>query len=171
MRGGCLGIFVVAALLSGCASGPTGNVALTDNVKPGGSRLIIYRSSSLGFAVMPNYALDGRVIGGSQAAGFLSCDLPPGRHEVAVNNLPLSTNLFGQGSEKVSLDLRAGSTTYLCRLAADGNHNARCDHADPGHGKPGPLRRRRPASERRIMWRGVIRKSLDHGRNFWEESA
>ena len=62
---------------------------------------------------MPNYAVDGRVIGGSQAAGFLSCDLPPGRHEVAVNNLPLSTNLFGQGSEKVSLDLRAGSTTYL----------------------------------------------------------
>lgn len=62
---------------------------------------------------MPNYAVDGRVIGGSQAAGFVSCDLPPGRHEVAVNNLPLSTNLFGQGSEKVSIDLRSGSTTYL----------------------------------------------------------
>ncbi|QQN64905.1 hypothetical protein JIR23_03550 [Bradyrhizobium diazoefficiens] len=107
------GIFVVAALLSGCASGPTGNIALTDNVKPSGSRLIIYRSSALGFAVMPNYAVDGRVIGGSQAAGFVSCDLPPGRHEVAVNNLPLSTNLFGQGSEKVSIDLRAGTTTYL----------------------------------------------------------
>lgn len=62
---------------------------------------------------MPNYAVDGRVIGGSQAAGFLSCDLPPVRHDVAVNNLPLSSNLFGQGSEKVSIDLRAGSTTYL----------------------------------------------------------
>jgi hypothetical protein len=113
MRCGVLSVFVVATYLSGCASGPTGNVALTDNVKPSGSRLIIYRSSALGFAVMPNYAVDGRVIGGSQAAGFLSCDLPPGRHEIAVNNLPLSTNLFGQGSEKVSLDLRAGSTTYL----------------------------------------------------------
>jgi hypothetical protein len=113
MRRGYLGIFVVAALLSGCASGPTGDLALTNNVKPNGSRLIIYRSSALGFAVMPNYAVDGRVIGGSQAAGFLACDLPPGRHEVAVNNMPLSTNLFGQGSEKVSLDLRAGSTTYL----------------------------------------------------------
>lgn len=113
MRRRYLGIFAVAALLSGCASGPTGNVALTDNVKPSGSRLVIYRSSALGFAVMPNYAVDGRVIGGSQAAGFVSCDLPPGRHEVAVNNLPLSTNLFGQGSEKVSIDLRSGSTTYL----------------------------------------------------------
>jgi len=110
---GLVGIFVVATLLAGCASGQLGDAALTDNVKSNTARLVVYRSSALGFAVMPNYAVDGRVIGGSQAAGFVSCDLPPGRHEVAVNNLPLSTNLFGQGSEKVSLDLRAGSTTYL----------------------------------------------------------
>ncbi|WP_453948182.1 DUF2846 domain-containing protein [Bradyrhizobium sp. USDA 377] len=106
-------MFVVATLLAGCASGPMGSAALTDNVKSNTARLVVYRSSALGFAVMPNYAVDGRVIGGSQAAGFVSCDLPPGRHEVAVNNLPLSSNLFGQGSEKVSVDLRAGTTTYL----------------------------------------------------------
>ena len=113
MRGGYLGICGVAALLAGCASGPMGGVALTDNVKANAARLVIYRSSALGFAVQPNYAVDGRVIGGSQAAGFVACELPPGRHEVAVNNLPLSSNLFGQGSEKMSIDLRAGSTTYL----------------------------------------------------------
>jgi hypothetical protein len=90
-----------------------GGEALTDNVKASSARLVVYRSSALGFAVQPNYAVDGRVIGGSQAAGFLACDLAPGRHEVAVNNLPLSTNLFGQGSEKMSVELRAGSTTYL----------------------------------------------------------
>lgn len=110
---GLLGIFAVATLLAGCASGQLGNAALTDSVKSNTARLVVYRSSALGFAVMPNYAVDGRVIGGSQAAGFVSCDLPPGRHEVAVNNLPLSTNLFGQGSEKLNLDLLAGSTTYL----------------------------------------------------------
>jgi len=110
---GCVGILVAAAFLSGCASGPMGGQALTDNVGSNTARLVVYRTSALGFAVQPNYAVDGRVIGGSQAAGFLACDLAPGRHEVAVNNLPLSTNLFGQGSEKVSLDLRAGSTTYL----------------------------------------------------------
>ncbi|RXG98004.1 DUF2846 domain-containing protein [Bradyrhizobium zhanjiangense] len=108
-----VGIFAVATLLAGCASGPMGDQALTENVKSNTARLVVYRSSALGFAVQPNYAVDGRVIGGSQAAGFLVCDLPPGRHEVAVNNLPLSSNLFGQGSEKVSLELRAGSTTYL----------------------------------------------------------
>ncbi|MBR0829256.1 DUF2846 domain-containing protein [Bradyrhizobium manausense] len=109
----CLGIFAVAAFLAGCASGPMGGQALTDNVKSGAARLVVYRSSALAFAIQPNYAVDGRVIGGSQAAGFIACELPPGRHEVAVNNLPLSSNLFGQGSEKVSVDLRAGSTTYL----------------------------------------------------------
>jgi hypothetical protein len=67
----------------------------------------------MGFAIQPDYVVDGRAIAGSQPAGFVVCDLTPGRHEVAVANLPLSTNLFGNGSEKVSVDLRAGSTAYL----------------------------------------------------------
>jgi hypothetical protein len=110
---GHLGIFVVAACLAGCASGPTGNMTLTDSVRPGATRLVIYRASTFGFAVQPNYVVDGRVIAGSQPAGFVVCDLPPGPHEVAVSNMPLSTNLFGHGSEKVSVDLRAGGTAYL----------------------------------------------------------
>lgn len=106
---GCRGLFAVAMLLAGCASGPMGGAALTDNVKSNTARLVVYRTSALGFAVQPNYAVDGRVIGGSQAAGFVACELPPGRHEVVVNNLPLSSNLFGQGSEKVSLDCVAAA--------------------------------------------------------------
>jgi hypothetical protein len=110
---GHLGIFVAAGFLAGCASGPTGGETLTDSVKSGASRLVIYRSSAMGFAVQPNYVIDGRVIAGSQPAGFVACDLAPGRHEVAVANMPLSSNLFGHGSEKVSIDLRPGSTAYL----------------------------------------------------------
>lgn len=107
------GIFVIAACLAGCASGPMGGVALTDNVKPSASRLVIYRTSALGFAIQPNYTVDGRVVANSQPGGFVMCDLAPGSHEVAVGNLPLSTNLFGHGSEKVSIELRPGSTVYL----------------------------------------------------------
>ena len=110
---GCVGVFVAASLLAGCASGPMGGEALTDSVRSSAARLVIYRTSALGFAVQPNYVVDGRAIAGSQPGGFVVCDLPPGRHEVAVNNMPLSTNLFGHGSEKVSIDLRAGSTAYL----------------------------------------------------------
>lgn len=110
---GYLGLLVAATCLTGCASGPTGNLALTDSVRPGASRLVIYRTSVMGFAIQPNYMVDGRVVAGSQPAGFVSCDLAPGPHEVAVGNMPLSTNLFGHGSEKVSVDLRPGSTVYL----------------------------------------------------------
>jgi hypothetical protein len=67
----------------------------------------------MGFAVQPDYVVDGRVIAASQADGFVACDLPPGHHEVAVANMPLSSNLFGHGSEKMSIDLRPGSTAYL----------------------------------------------------------
>jgi hypothetical protein len=110
---GYLAIFVAAAFLAGCASGPTGGEILTGSVKSSAARLVIYRTSSLGFALQPNYVVDGRVIADSQPAGFVMCDLPPGRHEVVVGNLPLSTNLFGRGSEKVTVDLRPGSTAYL----------------------------------------------------------
>ncbi|HTO63277.1 MAG TPA: DUF2846 domain-containing protein [Bradyrhizobium sp.] len=86
---------------------------MTDSVKSSAARLVIYRSSAMGFAVQPNYVIDGQVIAGSQPAGFVACDLTPGRHEVAVANMPLSSNLFGHGSEKVTVDLRGGNTVYL----------------------------------------------------------
>jgi hypothetical protein len=40
------------------------------------------------------------------------CELPPGRHEVAVGNMSFNVNVFG-GSDKATLDLRPGTTTYL----------------------------------------------------------
>jgi hypothetical protein len=104
---------VAAAFLAGCASGPTGGDVLTGSVRSSAARLVIYRASAFGFAIQPNYVVDGKVIAGSQAAGFVVCDLPPGHHEVAVANLPLSNNLFGRGSEKMTVDLRPGHTAYL----------------------------------------------------------
>ncbi len=63
--------------------------------------------------IRPSYEVDGRAIANSQPAGVVACDLPPGRHEVAVANMPLSANLFGSRSEKMSVDLRPGSTACL----------------------------------------------------------
>jgi hypothetical protein len=105
---------VAAVSPAGCASGSTGGEVLAgSSVRSSAARLVIYRSSAMGFAVQPNYVVDGKVIASSQPAGFVVCDLPPGPHEVAVANLPLSTNLFGHGSEKVTVDLRPGSTAYF----------------------------------------------------------
>jgi hypothetical protein len=109
----CLPI-IALVLLAGCASsGPTGNEILTGSIAPSASRLVIYRTSALGFAVQPSYLVDGQKAGGSQPNGFVVCELPAGRHEVAVDNMPLNVGIFAGGSEKVVVNLRPGSTSYL----------------------------------------------------------
>lgn len=105
---------VLAAMaLAGCASsGPTGSEVLTGSIKPGTARLVVYRTSPMGFAVQPPYVVNGHSVGPSQPNAFLVCELSPGRHEVSVANVPLNVNLSGQ-SDKTVVDLRAGNTAYL----------------------------------------------------------
>jgi hypothetical protein len=111
---GCLATFAVAALLAGCASsGPTGNEILTGSIAPGSARLVIYRTSALGVVIQPDYTVDGKPVAAAQPNGFVVCHLPPGRHEVAVANFPVSFTPFSTGSERLTVNLRAGGTTYL----------------------------------------------------------
>jgi hypothetical protein len=107
-------LLVAAGLvLSGCASsGPTGQDVLTGGVAPKKSRLVMYRTSPLGMAVQPNYTVDGKPVGQTMPNGFVVCHLDPGPHQVAIDNLPLNVNLTG-GSDKASVTLRPGQTTYL----------------------------------------------------------
>jgi Protein of unknown function (DUF2846) len=110
----CFTIVIASAFLASCASsGPTGTEVLNESIKSNIARLVIYRASSMGFAVQPDYMIDGKRAATSQAGGFVVCNLPPGHHEIAVDNLAISNNFFGSGSEKMSIDLRAGSTTYV----------------------------------------------------------
>ena len=103
----------LAGALAGCASsGPTGKDVLGASAKTSAARLVIYRTSALGFAVQPDYLVDGRRVGKSQPNGFVVCDLAPGRHEVSVAN-PAGNVNFGGGSDKASVVLKSGSTTYL----------------------------------------------------------
>jgi Protein of unknown function (DUF2846) len=109
-----LAILAAAALLGGCASsGPTGNDVLTGSIGPGTARLVIYRASAMGIVVQPDYVVDGKPVASAQPNGFVMCDLPPGRHEVAVDNFPISFTPFSSGSERLAVNLRAGGTTYL----------------------------------------------------------
>jgi hypothetical protein len=100
-------------LLSGCATGgPTGSEILAGSLAPKKSRLVIYRTSPLGFAVQPSYSIDGRAVGPSTPGGFVACILDPGTHQVAVANFELNVSLTG-GTDKVSVTLRPGQTSYL----------------------------------------------------------
>jgi hypothetical protein len=108
---------VLAALgamaVAGCASsGPTGSEVLTGSLQPTVARLVMYRTSALGMAVQPSYVVDGVPTVASTPNGFLVCDLKPGRHDVAVAHVQLNVNVFG-GSDKASLDLAPGTTTYV----------------------------------------------------------
>ena len=105
---------VLAMLAAGCAtSGPLGNEVLNGSTNPKVARVIIYRSSMIGLAVQPDYLVDGKPIAASQPSGFVTCDLQPGRHVIAVDNPGISNSLTGVGSEKFTLDLRAGTVTYF----------------------------------------------------------
>lgn len=100
-------------MLAGCAaSGPMGKEVLTGSIKQDTARVVFYRTSALGFAVQPSYMIDGKAVANSQPGGFVVCDVKPGKHDVAVDNMALNANLFG-GSDKASLDLAPGSVTYL----------------------------------------------------------
>ena len=109
-------VIVLAAavvMLAGCASsGPTGSEILTGSIKSDLARLVIYRTSPLGFAVQPEYKVDGRAIGSSTPNGFVMCEMRPGKHDISVGNFPVNINLSG-GSDTSKLVLVAGKTTYL----------------------------------------------------------
>jgi Protein of unknown function (DUF2846) len=109
-----LAIPVATILLAGCAAtGPLGTEVLNVSTKPNMARMVIYRTSAFGFAIQPDYVIDGKAVAASQPGGFIACDVPPGRHEIAVGNIAISNNLFGGGSEKITVDLRAGSMAYF----------------------------------------------------------
>lgn len=100
-------------LLTGCAtSGPLGKDVLATGIAPQSSRLVIYRASILGFAVQPDYVIDGKAVAPSQPEGFVVCNLAPGKHAVSVGNFELNVN-FGGGTDRASVALRPGQTTYL----------------------------------------------------------
>jgi hypothetical protein len=111
---GIAGAALWLALLTGCATtGPRGADVLTGAIPAKSARLVIYRSSAVGFAIQPDYVIDGKAVASSQPDGFVLCNLRAGRHEVAVANMPLSNNFFGEGTESITLNLRPGSAKYL----------------------------------------------------------
>ena len=106
-------VLAAGLVLAGCAtSGPTGSDLLSLRPRPGTARLVIYRTSPLGFLVQPDYDIDGCKVGSSQPGGFVVCDLAPGRHAVSAANIPIAMPLSND-PDSVTVTLRRGGTTYL----------------------------------------------------------
>jgi hypothetical protein len=102
-----------ALVCAGCASGgPPGSQVLTSSLAPNKSRIVIYRTSPLGFALQPAYQIDGKSVGNSQPSGFVACTVSPGKHEVRIANAARG-QAFGGGTDIMTVTAATGRTTYL----------------------------------------------------------
>ena len=104
-------VVCVAALQSGCASGPKyGEVrGSLGAVAPDSGRIFFYRRAVfMGDAIQPEITLNGQTVGTAQPGGFFFIDRPPGQYEVRT-----STEI----EESVAFKLGAGQEKYV-RLSA-----------------------------------------------------
>src|SRR5687767_16028516 len=103
----------VCLLLAGCASsGPLGKDVLSAGIAPKKSRLVLYRTSALGFAVQPDYVIDVKPVAPSQPQGIVVCHLGRGKDPVSVGNFELNVN-FGGGSDKAGVAVPQGASSNL----------------------------------------------------------
>ena len=73
----------------------------------------MYRISPIGFAIQPDYTIDGKAVAASQPNGFIVCDVNPGKHTVAVANIAGDQSIFNAGSERAEVELASGQTAYV----------------------------------------------------------
>jgi len=67
-------------------------------------RVFVYRDSSLGAAVTPSVAINGKIVGVSRSNGFFYSDLPPGNYKISAET---------EVERSLSFTLAAGETKYV----------------------------------------------------------
>ena len=103
-----------AVLLTACAAGgPAGKQVLSAKISPSKARIVMYRLSPIGFAIQPDYTINGHAIAPSQPSGFIVCEVRPGNYAVAVANVAGDQSIFSAGSEKAQVRVASGETAYF----------------------------------------------------------
>jgi len=99
-------LVTVAALFTGCASGPKYS-AIHSTFPPiaqDSGRIYFYRDSMLGAAISPPVKLNGNPVGTAQAQGFFYVDRPPGNYTVETST---------EVTRRLSLMLDSNQTRYV----------------------------------------------------------
>lgn len=101
-----LALVTVAALFTGCASGPKYSVAKGTfaPLAQSNGRIYFYRTSALGAALNPDVKLNGEVVGTAKAKGFFYADRPAGNYEVETST---------EVSRRLTFQLEQGQTRYV----------------------------------------------------------
>lgn len=105
-------LFLVGALLAGCTLPSVPDRSEDGPIAAGRGRLYFYRTalslggpnSLLGDASKPAVMLDDRKIADALPGGVFFCDVPPGRHEVAV---------AGPKPTTILVNVSAGGASYV----------------------------------------------------------
>jgi hypothetical protein len=97
---------LLAATLSGCASGPkfSGFKNSIPELNPEQGRIYVYRPSILGAAFRPDILLNGTVIGEMVSRGFFFVDRVPGSYIVSAKT---------ETEASLQITLRANQTQYV----------------------------------------------------------
>ena len=128
----------IAALvaLSACAEGPklSETPAAQAPIPAGKSRIVVYRTNVMGFAVTPEVTVDSYPTGTCQANGVFFVDVKPGTHRLASST---------ETTASVQVQTQAAQKSYVeCSIGmglAVGRPNLTQVSADSAAGKIGGL--------------------------------
>lgn len=99
-------LVLLAAVVSGCASGPKYS-EIKDSIPaldPEQGRIFFYRPSSIGAAIQPNILVNGSVVGEMVPLGFFYVDRSPGNYVVTAST---------ESEATLQLMLQANQTQYV----------------------------------------------------------
>lgn len=98
-------VVIVAALVAGCATGPSMSELKTPlpAMEQGKGRVYFYRTGIIGGAYQPEVTLNGSVVGKASPRGVYFKDVAPGTYIVTTS----------MTSEKVNFALAAGQKQYV----------------------------------------------------------
>lgn len=101
-----LHVLLLAAALSGCASGPKFSEMKNSipELNPDQGRIYVYRPSALGAAIRPNILFNGTVVGEMVSRGFFFVDSVPGSYLVSART---------EAEASVQITLQANQTQYV----------------------------------------------------------
>lgn len=95
---------VIAAFISGCASGPSYSETTIPPLAAGKGRIYFYRTATMGAALKPSVKVNGLNVGTSRAKGFFYYDAAPGEYKVETST---------EVTRRLTLKLEAGDTRYV----------------------------------------------------------
>ncbi len=97
---------VLAAFMTGCASGPSYAEAKASipSLKPEQGRIYFYRTAVMGAAIQPDVKVNGTVAGSAKSKGFFFYDCAPGEYVVETST---------EVTRKLSLLMTKGQERYV----------------------------------------------------------